>query len=142
MFSDEMKKSPSMFVKLEDGEKVLGVFYGPPLEYKNNYKLKTDYPMGMPSYPEGTSNRFKVNFLVPVGDGTFVAKVLNGSGKLASSIESVTGKYGQTYIYEITRLGEGTKTTYSVLPERALTDDEKSKLPTTKLNELTLKTQE
>lgn len=135
MFSEEMKAGGSQFVKLEDGQSVTGVFQGEPLEYKKNFKMKTEYPMGLPVYPEGTSNSFKINFLV-FKDGKFTPHVFQGSGKAAVTLEKVVAKYGMDYMFEISRSGSGTKTTYSFLPERSLTAEEKTEVKAHKLIEL------
>lgn len=135
MFSDEMKSGGSQFVKLEDGQSITGVFQGDPLEYKKNFKLKTEYPMGLPVYPEGTTNSFKINFIV-LKDGKCQPHVFNGSGKASVALEKVVSKYGMDYVYEISRNGSGTKTTYTFLPERSLTPEEKTEVKAQTLIEL------
>lgn len=137
MFSDDFKRGSSSFIKLDDGGKVVGVFAGAPLEYKNNFKLKQKYPMGLESYPDGTSTRFKINFLVG-REGKFFPFVFESSKGTALTLEAVTKKYGVDYIYEITRNGSGKKTVYSIMPERALTPEEKSAISKIKLAELTI----
>lgn len=139
MFSDSFKTSErTSFLALKDGEKVQGVFAGEPLEFKNNFGLKTQYPLGLATYPEGTSSRFKLNLLVP-REGKFFPFVFEGSKKTAVSLDAIVNKFGRDYIYEIQRNGSGTSTTYSILPERSLTPEEKVEIAQVKLVELKLR---
>lgn len=138
MFSKDFMSSVNRYVKLGEGEKIVGVFAGEPLEFMNNFKAKAQYPIGQSSYPEGTGRRFKINFLVPAQD-KFIPLVFEGSSKTAIVIETVVSKFGKDYLYEITRTGSGTKTTYSVLPERSLKPEELEAVKGVTLVPLTIK---
>lgn len=137
MFSDDFKKGSSSFIKLDDGGKIVGVFVGAPLEFRNNFKLKTKYPMSQETVPEGTSTRFKINFMVP-REGKFFPFIFEGGKGTALTLESVTKKYGMDYVYEISRNGSGKKTSYAVMPERPLKDEEKAAISKIQLPELTI----
>lgn len=142
MFSKDFTTTTNFsFIKLDDGDKVVGVFAGTPFECMYNFKEQKEYALGLPSYPEGTSKKFKINFLRPYGNpfAGFSPGIFSGGAKLAKAIETIVAKYGLEYLYEITRQGSGKKTTYSVLPERALNPEEKATLSTVALHEITLR---
>ena len=142
MFSKEFTTTSNLsFIKLDDGDKVTGVFAGEPYECMYNFKEQEEYAMGLPSYPEGTSKKFKINFLRPWGNPfkSFSPNIFSGGTNIAKAIEAIVGKYGMAYLYEISRQGAGKKTTYSILPERPLTEEERAVLPTISLHELTLR---
>ena len=139
MFSDDFKKSEGgMFIKLEDGESVVGAFAGNVLEFYNNFKLRSQYSLDDPNIPAGSSKRFKVNFVSAADDGTLIPRILEGSKTTAKAIEKIVEKYGVDYFVEITRNGTGKTTTYSVLPERPLTEDEKKAVQAVKLTTLSV----
>jgi hypothetical protein len=140
LFSDEAKAGGGSFVKLDDGEKIVGVFRSPSLAFKSNFRLKTEYKMGLPLYPEGTVTRVKINFLVNE-KGTWVPKVFAGTSKTAAAIDGVVAKFGLDYAYEIQRDGKD-KPVYRVLPERALTPEEIAIINEVKLLDLTIKSGE
>lgn len=139
MFSDSFKGGDATFIKLEDGGKIAGVFVGSPFEFKSNFKLKTQYPMGLESYPEGTVSKFQINFVVS-RSGKFFPFIFEGGKTTAMNLEAITSKYGVNYVYEIGRSGTGKKTSYSILPERPLTEEEKKQVALVPLHVLKLRT--
>ncbi len=148
MFSDEFKKAGAgTYVKMEAGDKEVGAFVGKPLEFMNSFELKTDYPLGLPSYPEKARPQFKINFVSKV-DGKFIARVFQGNKKTSAAIDAVTTKFGPDYLYEISCNSTGKKfnghmvNEFSVLPERPLTEDEKKALAEVELLPLALRTNE
>lgn len=134
MFSEDFKKTNFQRLDLKDGEKTLGVFAGEPLEFMNNFKLKEEFPIGLPSYPDGTGKRFRINVLTPSLDGKkFIPLIMAGPPSVAITLDTVTKKYGMDYLYEISVSGTGTKKKTAIFPERALTEEEKAMVKATTL---------
>ena len=148
MFSEEFKKAGAgLYVKMEAGDKEVGAFVGHPLEFMNSFKFKTEYPLGLASYPDDARPQFKVNFVSKV-DGKFIARVFRGNKKTSAAIDAVTNKFGADYLYEIACNSTGKKfnghavNDFAVLPERPITEDEKKELAKVELIDLSLRTNE
>ena len=144
MFSDDFFKAGSgLFVKMTAGDKEVGVFAGDPLEYMTNFDLKTDYPLGLPHYPDKTRPQFKINFVSKV-DGKFITRVLQGNKQVADRIKKNVAKFGKDYMYELSCESTGKSfngrpvNEISVLPERPLAEDERGQLAAVELIPLKL----
>ena len=131
-------------LKLEDKESIVGVFAGEPLLYwrhwNNATKRSAEFPKDTPQdeLPEGSTLRFKTNFLVERGDRFLPLEFEGSVATTAKGIKKATDKQGQEYLYEISREGTGTKTRYHVLPEGPLSDDQKERVKSARLLPLKL----
>lgn len=101
------------FIKLKDGEKILGVFRGDLYEFFQVWESKEvfDHPT------KGASFRFRVNFITK--DGTaYVAKVLEQGATVYNMLKDLNETYPlEETVVEVRRMGS-TKddTRYSILP--------------------------
>lgn len=101
------------FVKLKDGEKILGVFKGSPAEF---YKIFAENRI-VPAGTKGASFRFRINFVTKEG-ASYVAKVLEQGGTVYDMLKDLNESYPlEETVVEIKRTG-ATKddTRYSILP--------------------------
>jgi len=134
------------YVRLEDdGDKVLGVFCGDPhtreLYYDNVKKRYEDYTDEHRKAGKDSSFRASLNLLVYAeGNGEKMEelpaakmKIIEGGVKWFKSVLKMKKKFGlEGKMFEIERSGKkgDTKTTYSILPERDLTEEEKKTIRT------------
>lgn len=136
-----MDTEEKKYVKLNDGEEVVGVLSGEPkLEYVvwvNDKGKKTKTVV-----PEGTKDskfRFLVNLAVKGKDGKWEAKVLEQGKSVFNAIKKLRNvgyNLNDTFI-ALSRSGTGLETEYSLvtLPTK-LSDEDKAQLATLELNEL------
>lgn len=141
----ENSKGSGLYVRLEDdGDKIVGSFVGEPLTRELCWNEKTN------SYEEFTpeqakagrkmSPKFAMNVFVPANEQDAAAtagieyqaepavKVWECSKKTFEKVIKCLDKYGHgKWCFEIERNGAkgDTKTTYTILPERELTADER-----------------
>lgn len=130
-----------IFVKaLADGEELNVVFRGEPVHFykvfNESTKRSTEYPT-LEDVPKGVKSSigFKTNVASFIG-GKFFPQIFSFSTQLATQINLITGKFGDDYIYTIIRSGVGQKTTYSLMPNRPLTEDESIILENMPLREI------
>lgn len=101
------------FLKIKDGEKVLGVFKGDPVEF---YKIFAENRI-VPAGTKGASFKFRINFVTKEG-ASYVAKVLEQGATVYDMLKDLNEAYplAETVV-EIKRTG-ATKddTRYSILP--------------------------
>jgi hypothetical protein len=124
----------SLWVKLKaDGDSVVGVFRGDPYPHEvvwlGDRYVDADSPDAAPALKSGKrpSLRITINLAARTESG-WTAKVLELSSAFFKDIFKVRDKYGLAdWSFEIQRHGaaKSTSTTYSVLPEDRLTDDDK-----------------
>lgn len=125
--------SGGSFIKLKDGDEVVGVFRGEPYTFYQEFKSRIEYPYKV----EGASFKFRVNFVIKSKDG-YVAKILQGGATMAEQISACKDEYGLDCIYKIKRKGSGKDdTTYSVLFKSELTPAQKKELASVELLSLT-----
>jgi hypothetical protein len=115
--------SPNQFIRIKDGEKVVGVFRGDIFTFKDHWvgnrsSLCTEKP-DCPLCNEGNKPKFRfhVNFLT-AHDGKWSAKIFAGGWKLYQTLKNLhESDYNlEKTIVSITRQGSDTNTVYSVLP--------------------------
>ena len=117
------------FIKLKDGDEVIGVFRGEPYLFYQEFKSKIEYPYKV----DGASFKFRVNFVVKEKEG-YVAKILQGGATLAQQISACREEYGLDCAYKIKRKGSGKEdTVYSVLFKSELAPNAKKEIDAVKL---------
>jgi hypothetical protein len=137
---EDHANSSSTWVRLaDDGDKIVGILCG------NPYARSTCFVDGkyVPATPEllakgvKASTRVAINFAVLPG---LEVKVLEmGLRGLYRQVQEVRRKYGlDTWAFEIKRCGaaKDPKTTYTVFPERQLTEDERRAVARLELKDL------
>lgn len=125
--------SGGSFIKLKDGDEVVGVFRGEPHTFYQEFKSKIEYPYKV----AGASFKFRVNFVVKEKDG-YVAKILQGGATLAEQISACREEYGLDCAYKIKRKGSGKEdTVYSVLYKSELAPQAKKEIDQVELKKLT-----
>jgi len=124
----------SDYIKILDGQSITCVFLGEPLLM---YKIFKD-PVEYQSYVQGSAFRFKLNVAL-LENNKFSLKLLENSKTLLKSIHACIKRYGQNYLYEISREGkERTDTMYHVMPVGPLSPDQQAEVNKIKPYELYL----
>jgi len=122
-FKDGVKvnEGGGMFLKLEDGETVMGVFRGEPREYDIHYiqgKGYIDCVSGCVHCTDGVkqSFRFRVNFVVKV-NGALTPKIFENGVLIYNAMKELNKDYPlESTLVKLTRTGLKKDTVYSVLP--------------------------
>ena len=127
----EAKTGSSMFVALEDGGEIIGVFRGKPKVYYQVFGEPKEYE----EPAEGRTMRFKINFVVPEGTG-HTAKILNSGARLSKKLLAVEAEYGLDVLYKIKRTGVLKKTSYDILFKGELNKAQLEAVNKVKLNPL------
>ncbi|MEZ4229068.1 MAG: hypothetical protein R3B89_07890 [Polyangiaceae bacterium] len=129
-----------LFIRLgNDGDKVVGAFCGDPYPREviwTGERYETYDASNPDHHVEGQRPSFRValNFYVPAEN---TMKVLEVGTKTFKDILQCREKYTlEGWTFEVKRHGEGTRTTYSVLPERQVDDVLRAKLNETELHDL------
>lgn len=138
------KAGGGLFVKLATtGDKVVLAFVGDPFTYEVFYNEKTssyeDFSKEHEKAGKKPSYKYKFNAFVPAEKAI---KIYECGVQVFKDVLVVKKKYGlENKLYEITRQGVkgDTKTTYTLLPERDMTADERALMMTLPLNDLTAK---
>lgn len=132
----------NLYVKLEkDGDSIVGVFAGEPIDYKDHYQLgpctgpgcafcKTD--------PKEPQFRFKINFIV-VENGMLVPKIFQQGWTTYKKMASLAEEYDLTcYWIKIKRNGTGKDTKYDLIPvaKGEITGDKLRQVQAVKLHDL------
>jgi hypothetical protein len=102
-----------LFLKLKDGESVRGLFQGEPRVFTAIWDGQTyvETPKA-----DGGKFRFSVNILVEE-NGKWTAKIFEQGAVVYSSLKDLNEEYPlEDTLVKITRNGEKTETTYSILP--------------------------
>lgn len=124
----------SIFVKLEDGESVVGVFYGDP-EHAN---VKFDR-VAKKWIKDPTAFRFRLNLVIE-DQGVLVSKIYEGGSTVYTQLRELhkTGYTLPTTKVKLTRKGTGTDTVYTILPlpQGTLTAKEAQKYSSVPLKDL------
>lgn len=124
----------SDYVKLIDGQSIICVFLGEPLVMYKIYKDPVEYQ----NYVQGSAFRFKLNVALLEND-KFSLKLMENSKTLLKSIHACIKRYGQNYLYEISREGkERTDTMYHVMPVGPLSPEQQAEVNKIKPYELYL----
>lgn len=120
------------FVKLKDGDSVIGVFRGEPHIFYKIYQDKVEYD----EWAEGRNFRFRINFIVKEGD-QYVAKIFEGGRRVADDVVAASEEYTLNSVFKISRKGSGKENTkYSVLFKSALEEEQLDKIKKVKLETL------
>lgn len=101
------------FIKLKDGERLVGVFKGNPYEFHQVWEGKKIVPPGT----KGSAFRFRINFITKEG-ASYVAKVWEQGATVYHMLKDLNENYPlEETVVEVKRTGS-TKddTRYSVLP--------------------------
>jgi len=110
---DKAKSGGGMFVKLKSGESIEGVFRGEPYCCYEKFKERQEYA----TYVEGSSLKFKINFIVKE-NGSYVAKILKQGMTLAKQIRKLTLECGMDTLFKLEREGSGKDdTVYYLIPK-------------------------
>lgn len=103
------------FLKLKDKESVYGMFRGDPREYNSLFVdgKGAEVPPGTP----GSKFRFRINFLLKVGD-EYQMKIIENGATFYNQMADLNDEYPlETTVVKITRKGSGRDdTSYSILP--------------------------
>lgn len=121
----------------QDKEKALIVLPAPPFAYKQVW-LEAEGRSEIYDANKHDGIRPQGRFAFPVfqpitGSKEYEGKIFDASGEAFDTIKTVRDKFGSRYLYELTRNGTGTKTKYSLLPERELKPAEIEYLKTLEL---------
>lgn len=133
------------FLKVKDGEKVVGVFRGDPLMFQQHW-IGTHGEIcqgsGCPHCISGNraSYRFHINFITKDDKGQYVAKIFTGGKKIYNALSMLNDEYElEKTIVSITRSGS-TKddTVYTIMPikEHTVTPDKEKAIGAIALLEL------
>lgn len=126
------EENVGVFLKIKDGEDVIGVFAGEPRTFYKDFDSKKEYPRKA----RGLNFRFQINFLVKE-DGQYVAKILEQGSRFASSVLDVKAEYGLDCFFKIKRTGSGQDDTrYSILFKEKLSPQDLAEIKKVKLNDL------
>lgn len=125
---------PGLFVRLEDGGTVKGIFRGDPQE-RHQVWTGSGYEDYDPAvHSESDRRRYMmVNFFDVDANDQRIAQ-FNGGDFL--QLCKVRKKYGPNHVYEIGRSGTGKSTKYSILPDGEPSADLVKKLEQTPLHDL------
>lgn len=134
------------FVKLKDGESIVGVFRGELYEFKKHWAdNRSTLCEGVESCVlckagQKPTFRFRANFLVKEGKDEYVAKVLEQGWTFYGLLRTLNeGDYDlEKYVMKITRNGTGLTTSYSVIPapNGLVSSETEKKLKDVVLNDL------
>jgi hypothetical protein len=142
-FPPRPKESFKDYLKLKPGESIRGVFRGSPYRFRqhweNNVSSICESECSLCQQGKKASFRFRINFLT-LENGAYVAKVFEQGGKVYDALSALNeSDYDlERTVVKITRNGNGTDTTYSVVPvpKGDVSDELEKKLIEVKLNEL------
>lgn len=118
-FSKRVQMSPegrgsNLFLKIKDGESVIGVFRGEPLEFYSKW-IGGKSQIALPDDPEA-KKRYRLNFITKE-DGKFVPKIWEFGVFIYNQLADINDEYPlEKTKVKITRHGTGTDTTYMILP--------------------------
>jgi len=135
--ADKYASTGGMFVKLQDGDKIVGAFCGEPKMRRvvwtgSGYE---DFDPGNPNHNDLRPGiRAKLNFYVP---SEASMKIIEGGGVWFETLLKVRAKYGlENWLFEVERHGTGTDTKYTIMPEEKISDELKKEIAQTDLLEL------
>lgn len=133
----EEASSGTAFIRLKDGDKMVGVFAGEPITFFSIFKQQEMYSKKV----QGSSFKFRINF-IESQNGKWVPRILEQGAGMFDAIVACKEKYGIDKVaFEIGRKGQGKDdTVYSVLFDNNLTDADLEQLKKVKLFDLKPKT--
>jgi hypothetical protein len=102
------------YLKLKDGEQVVGVFRGNPHEFYVLWKEGKAEPV--PEGTKGASFRFRINFITKENE-MFVAKIFEQGATVYNQLKELHEEHGLSEtVVVIRRSGTEKKTTYNIMP--------------------------
>lgn len=105
---------PKLFIRLKDGESIVGIPRGEVYEFKQKW-VGNRSQVTTEDDPDGKS-KFRINFVVQE-DGNFVVKILEFGLMLYQQLADIADDYPITETkVKITRRGQGTDTVYNAIP--------------------------
>lgn len=136
--------SSKNFVKLKSGDSVTGVFRGDPYDFKQHWSnqrssLCTGEACEKCKAGDKPGFRFRINF-VTTENGAQVAKIFEQGWTVYDYLRTLNeSDYDlEKHTVKITRNGEGTNTTYNIVPlaKGALSAEQEKKIAKVELNKL------
>lgn len=119
-----------VFVKLKDGEEIVGVFAGEARFFYHNFQEKREYNAPGP----GRNFRFRINILTKDDSGEYSAKVFEQGKRFCNMLLEMKNEYGLDYIYKIKRTGTTQdNTVYTIFPKGPVPSETLEKLKNVKL---------
>jgi hypothetical protein len=109
----------SSFLKFKDGESISIVFRGEPYVFYQKYPDKAEYT----EWTEGRTTRFKLACVVKL-EGEYQGKIFGGGRTVLAMLSECNEEYGMDCAYKVKRKGSGTDTTYTVLFQKKLTEED------------------
>lgn len=131
-FKDEMKGGGD-FIKLKDGDEIMGVFRGEPVVYFKAFEQETKTSIIKKEYFEhngkSAQKRFRFNFITKVGD-KHVCKIFEGSKTAGESLSMALDEYDiVSTVFKIKRVGSGMQdTTYHFMFKDKLSPEQVKKI--------------
>lgn len=134
---------PSIYVKLNDGESIVGLLRGEPYEYEDHFKKghcmrKYGDECQHCNKGEVKSFKFKANFITKE-NGALVCKILNNGWGVYKLLSQLNKEYSldKTFI-KITRHGTGQATNYTIIPAKdgAVTEEQERAISQIELHDL------
>jgi hypothetical protein len=147
---EEGESSSNQFIKLKDQEVVKGVFRGDPYEFKQHWldgekKSLNCQGAKCPECAKGNKPkfRFRINFIYREDQNSpYVAKIFEHGYVFYKALKDLhEGGYNlENHTMAVKRHGEGTQTTYSIVPtpNGAIGEQLEKTLRSVKLNDLSL----
>jgi hypothetical protein len=122
---DRMKKTGGNknFVKLKEGESIVGVFRGEPYVFYRTFGEQVEHD----TWAEGRAFRFRINFITKDGE-EYKARIFENGSKVRDILMSCNEEYGLDAVYKIVRKGVGTDTTYNILFQSKLLAEQIQKM--------------
>jgi hypothetical protein len=117
---DEMEnaKKGNLFIKLEDGGEITGVFRGEPYCFYQKFGDPTE----LPDYRPGYNFKFRIAMVVKDGD-EYVAKIFQGGSRVRDMLLDNKEENGLDCAYKIKRTGSGKDNTrYTFFAKSQLLD--------------------
>lgn len=116
---DEPKTGAGMFLKLSDGDEVLGVFRGNPYEYHIRWDDESKRSEEVSEDSEGAKFRFKINFVTKNSEGDYEAKIFENSLTVYNKLKEIHAEWDlENTVVKLSRKGEKLKTEYSIVPTK------------------------
>lgn len=131
--AEEAKGRGGVYIKINDGESIEGVFRGEPYIFYSDFnsKKESEFAFGDAKF------RFRINFLVYDKEtDTFIPKILERGSLFAEQVFVAKDEYGLDSIFKITRKGSGLKTVHNLLFKKPLTNDQLKKVVAVELLDL------
>ena len=111
------EKSGGKFVRLKDGESIVGVFRGTPYTFYKKWGEEEEYS----EWQKGRAFRFRINFITKE-NSQYVARIFEGNSYTGDQLWACYEEYGLDAVYKVVRKGSGTDTRYTLLFQSKLNE--------------------